>query len=84
LTDDFIDRFAIVGPPDRCIERLRSLAALGLDKVAIRGAAAADDIAVSKQLVTREVLPGMRQQRRTDNPISRPSLRKGVTTVFAV
>jgi 5,10-methylenetetrahydromethanopterin reductase len=64
LTDDFVDRFAIVGPPDRCIERLRSLAALGLDKVAIRGGArgaAADDIAVSKQLVTREVLPGMRQ-----------------------
>ena len=37
LTDDFVDRFAIVGPPDRCIERLRSLAALGLDKVAISG-----------------------------------------------
>jgi 5,10-methylenetetrahydromethanopterin reductase len=66
LTDDFVDRFAIVGPPDRCIERLRSLAALGLEKVAIRGGArgaALDDIAVSNQLVTREVLPGMRQQR---------------------
>jgi 5,10-methylenetetrahydromethanopterin reductase len=64
LTDDFIDRFAIVGSPERCIERLRSLSALGLDKVAISGGtrgAAADDIAVGKQLVTREVLPGMRQ-----------------------
>src|SRR4029079_18162059 len=26
LTDDFVDRFAVVGPPDRCIDRLRELA----------------------------------------------------------
>lgn len=47
LTDDFIDRFAIVGPPERCIERLRALASLGLDKVALSGGtrgAAADDM----------------------------------------
>ena len=63
LTDDFVDRFAIVGPPDRCIERLRALAALGLDKVAISGGtrgAAAEDIATSRQLVAAHVLPGMR------------------------
>lgn len=63
LTDDFVDRFAIVGPPERCIERLRSLEALGLDKVAISGGArgaAADDIAASRQLVAAHVLPGMR------------------------
>jgi 5,10-methylenetetrahydromethanopterin reductase len=63
LTDDFVDRFAIVGSPDRCIERLRSLAALGLDKVAISGGtrgALAEDAAVSKQLVAEQVLPGMR------------------------
>ncbi len=62
LTDDFIDRFAIVGPPERCIQRLRSLAALGLDKVAISGGtrgAAANDIAVSKQLVAAHVLPAV-------------------------
>jgi 5,10-methylenetetrahydromethanopterin reductase len=64
LTDDFVDRFAIVGSPDRCIERLRALEALGLDKVAISGGtrgASAEDAAVSKQLVTEKVLPGMRQ-----------------------
>ncbi len=64
LTDDFVDRFAIVGPPDRCIERLRSLAALGLDKVAISGGtrgAPADAAAVGRQFVTSEVLPGMRR-----------------------
>ncbi|MDP1965730.1 MAG: LLM class flavin-dependent oxidoreductase [Reyranella sp.] len=64
LTDDFVDRFAIVGTPDRCIERLRSLAALGLDKVAISGGtrgASAEDAAVSKQLVAEQVLSGMRR-----------------------
>jgi 5,10-methylenetetrahydromethanopterin reductase len=63
LTDDFIDRFAIVGPPERCIQRLRSLAALGLDKVAISGGmagAAVEDAAVGHQLVVAHVLPGMR------------------------
>lgn len=63
LTDDFVDRFAIVGTPDHCIERLRTLARLGLDKVAISGGmrgVAADDAAVGKQLVVDHVLPGMR------------------------
>ncbi|CAN0433112.1 unnamed protein product, partial [Phaeothamnion confervicola] len=63
LTDDFVDRFAIVGSPERCIERLRSLKALGLDKVAISGGmrgASAEDAAVSKRLVAEQVLPGMR------------------------
>ena len=64
LTDDFVDRFAIVGPPDRCIERLRSLAALGLDKVAISGGmrgANVDAAVVGRQLVAEHVLPGMRR-----------------------
>ena len=64
LTDDFIDRFAIVGPPDRCIERLRSLAALGLDKVAISGGmrgAPPEHIPLGRELVVKHVLPGMRQ-----------------------
>jgi 5,10-methylenetetrahydromethanopterin reductase len=63
LTDDFIDRFAIVGSPERCIERLRSLAKLGLDKVAISGGtrgASAEDAAINRQLVARDVLPAMR------------------------
>jgi 5,10-methylenetetrahydromethanopterin reductase len=63
LTDDFVDRFAIVGPPERCIERLRSLEALGLNKVAISGGmrgASTEDAAVSRQLVVAHVLPGMR------------------------
>jgi 5,10-methylenetetrahydromethanopterin reductase len=63
LTDDFVDRFAIVGSPDRCVERLRSLTVLGLDKVAISGAtrgADVDDAMVGRKLIAEEVLPGLR------------------------
>ncbi len=63
LSDDFIDRFAIVGSPDRCIERLKSLARLGLDKVAISGGtrgASPEHIAIGRDLVTRHLLPAMR------------------------
>jgi 5,10-methylenetetrahydromethanopterin reductase len=62
LTDDFVDRFAVVGPPERCIERLKSLARLGLDKVAISGGtrgASAEDAAVNRELVAKHVLPAM-------------------------
>jgi len=63
LTDDFIDRYAIVGSPDRCIARLKELEKLGLDKVAISGGtrgAPVAEIPVAKALVTKYVLPGMR------------------------
>jgi 5,10-methylenetetrahydromethanopterin reductase len=62
LTDDFVDRMAIVGPPERCIERLQQLKALGLDKVAISGAlrgVSEEDAAVSRKLVSEAVIPGM-------------------------
>lgn len=62
LADDFVDRFAIVGSPERCVERLKSLAALGLDKVAISGGtrgASAEDAAVNRDLVAKHVLPAM-------------------------
>ncbi len=64
LTDDFVDRFAIVGTPERCIERLKALAALGLDKVAISGGtrgAPEEYIPVNRELVVKYVLPGMRR-----------------------
>ena len=62
LTEAFIDRFAVVGTPDQCIARLRTLAALGLDKVAISGGmrgASAEDAAISRRLFETEVLPAM-------------------------
>ena len=63
LTAPFIDRFAVVGTPDQCIARLRGLAALGLDKVAMSGGmrgASAEDAAVSKRLLETEVLAAAR------------------------
>ncbi len=63
LTDAFVERFAIVGPPERCVERLRSLEALGLDKVAISGGtrgAPPEEAATSRRLIVEQVLPGMR------------------------
>jgi 5,10-methylenetetrahydromethanopterin reductase len=63
LTEAFIDRFAITGPPDRCIARLQRLAALGLDKIAMtgsmRGVSEADAV-LSKRLLETEVLPMVR------------------------
>lgn len=62
LADDFVDRFAVVGSPEQCLSRLKSLAALGLDKVAISGGtrgASAEDAAVNRDLVTKHVLPAM-------------------------
>jgi 5,10-methylenetetrahydromethanopterin reductase len=64
LTDDFVDRFAIVGPPARCIERLNELKALGLDKVAISGAmrgVSEEDAAISRKLVAEKVIAGMKR-----------------------
>jgi 5,10-methylenetetrahydromethanopterin reductase len=63
LTPAFIDRFAIAGAPEVCIARLRGLAALGLDKVALAGGmrgASEADAAVSRRLLETEVLPAMR------------------------
>ena len=37
LTDEIIDRFAIAGPPEHCIGRIRELQDLGLDKLIVSG-----------------------------------------------
>lgn len=37
LTPEFIDAYAVVGPPDHCIERIGALAKLGLSKLAVSG-----------------------------------------------
>lgn len=63
LTDDFVDRFAIAGPPEHCVARLSALKALGLDKVAISGGTRGADPAhaeLARALMRTEVLPAMR------------------------
>lgn len=59
LTPEFIDRFAIVGPPDRCIDRLQAIERLGIDKVALSGPGVAGrgEASVSVELMQQEVLP---------------------------
>ena len=59
LSDEFVDSYAIVGPPDRCVERLRALVALGLDKLVVVGATMGADREAAleaEHLIAREVL----------------------------
>ena len=65
LTSEFVDRFAIVGPPDVCAERLRSLADLGIERFVITGASFRADrehVRTSTELLTGELLPALRER----------------------
>jgi 5,10-methylenetetrahydromethanopterin reductase len=60
MTPDFIDRYAIAGPPDHCIRRLKELEALGLDKLIVTGPTAGADRGQAREanaIFEREVLP---------------------------
>ncbi len=64
LEPAFVDRFAVVGPPETCIDRLRALAGLGLERFVITGAGFGADrehARTADQLLTREVLPAVRE-----------------------
>lgn len=37
LNDDFVDAYAIAGPPDHCLARLAELRDLGIDKIVVSG-----------------------------------------------
>ncbi|MEM7363838.1 MAG: LLM class flavin-dependent oxidoreductase [Pseudomonadota bacterium] len=62
LSEDFIDRFAVVGPPDRCIPKLQQLAETGLDKLflATNFTLTTDEGADAIALAAKEVLPVLR------------------------
>lgn len=63
LNDDFIDRFAVAGPSDYCIDRLGELIDLGLDRLALitfSGDADLGQVAESNDRLTTEVLPQLR------------------------
>lgn len=60
LTPEFIDDYAVVGTPDRCVDKLRQIAALGIDKVIVAGPSAGSDrehAAASHRLMTEQVIP---------------------------
>ncbi len=63
FTEDYIDSMAIVGPPDECIERLREIEALGLDRVYISGPSAKftdPEAETARRVFEHEVLPAFR------------------------
>ena len=60
--DEFIDRFAVTGTPDRVVERLQELSALGIDRFVVTGpgfGADRDDARLATELLTTEVLPAL-------------------------
>lgn len=64
VPDDFVDCFAIVGPADRCIERLRAIEALGVERVVVVGAAKDADpkeAEAARRRFATEALPALRQ-----------------------
>ena len=63
LSAEFVDRFAVVGPPERCADRIGGLAALGIDRFVLTGAsfgADRDDARTAATLITTELLPALR------------------------
>ena len=62
LTPEFIDEYAVIGMPDRVVERLRELEAIGIDKVVLGGtrAGASAETEEARKLVEAEVLPQFR------------------------
>ena len=64
LTSEVIDTFGIAGPPDYCIERLRTLVDLGLSKLVLLGGGTGMDNEsrlLSHRLLTSEVIPALRR-----------------------
>jgi 5,10-methylenetetrahydromethanopterin reductase len=63
LEPRFVDRFAVVGPPEVCVDRLRELAGLGLDRFVITGASFRADpehARTAARLLVDDVVPALR------------------------
>jgi 5,10-methylenetetrahydromethanopterin reductase len=65
LSWDFVRRFAIVGPPDHCVERLLQLVELGLERFVVVGPAYHPEATPDGgSLFAREVMPAVRAAAR--------------------
>ncbi len=63
LSRDFVERFAIVGPPDHCIERLLELASLGIERFVVVGPGFHPEAdSQGPGLFVREVMPVVRTE----------------------
>jgi 5,10-methylenetetrahydromethanopterin reductase len=61
---DFVRRFAIVGPPDHCIERLLALADLGVERFVVVGPGFHPEAVSTGTLFSTEVMPALHTQLR--------------------
>jgi 5,10-methylenetetrahydromethanopterin reductase len=64
LTPEFTDRFAVLGPAEHCVARLRALVDLGITRLVITGPSAGADATEAARAVAaleNEVLPALRQ-----------------------
>lgn len=62
LPAEFVDRFAIVGPPEECTRRLRQIVDLGIDRICVLGPTVDElegDRKLAADLMAREVLPAL-------------------------
>jgi len=65
LTDEFIDRFAIVGPAEECARRLVELAGLGVHKFIVAPPGFGTDGAdLVRREIAQEVIPAVREGHR--------------------
>lgn len=63
LTPEFVRRFAIVGPPDHCIERLLDLAGRGIQRFFVVGPGFYPEAwGEARHLFAREVMPALRAE----------------------
>jgi 5,10-methylenetetrahydromethanopterin reductase len=82
LTDEFIDRFGIVGSPDHCIARLRELACLGIERFIVVGPsidADRDEAGVARRLFVDTVLPALTSTRSTSTSVASTSVASAST-----
>jgi 5,10-methylenetetrahydromethanopterin reductase len=72
LTDEFVDRFGIVGPPQHCIDRLRQLMALGIDRFIVVGPSVDTDrelATIAARRFVDDVMPAIREDRVRENRV---------------
>ena len=63
VPDDFISRFAVVGPPETCLERLGELIDLGLDRLVLLTGSrdvSPEHVAASLERISSEVVAALR------------------------
>lgn len=67
VPDEFYDRFAIIGPPDYCVERLQALIDLGIERFIVSGpssgpaaSATPEQAEPAERLFEQEVMPALR------------------------